>query len=242
MRFGAGFGATAGALVAISLVVYGASSWAVFFSRILRHGDVYYVMHIGLKKALNWAPWVPSQDFRFHRGLQNFHDWNMKLHENWAAMRGLVIPIQLAAVAAAGFASLRRRPYEASLLCGVFAMFFFNIPANYYYVVLALVPALLLRSAMTAPSLWARLREYAVLTAFCVFWMTTLLASRLSGDDIVYNHIICVWFLFFLVGWVILWMLPRRPERVLVLWRDVQSRLRSRSRSSTTAAGNAARG
>jgi hypothetical protein len=184
---------------------------------------------------------VPSQDFRSHHGLQNFHDWNMKLHANWGAMRGIVIPIQLAAAAAAALASLRRRPFEASILCGVFAMFFFNIPANYYYVVLALVPALLLRSAMSAPSFGARLRDYVALTAFTIFWMTTLLASRLSGDDIVYNHIICVWLLFFLVAWALLWMLPRRPEQVLALLgdrRDGHRKLGSRSRGASPATGN----
>ncbi len=235
LRFGAGFGGTLGVLVLLSVVLFGLTPWEVFFARILRHGDVYYVMHIGLKKVLNWGPWVPSQDFRWHNGLRNFHDWNLKLHANWAAMRAIVIPVQLAAAASAALAGVRRRPYESALLCGVFAMFFFNIPANYYYVVLVLVPALLLRSAMTAPRAGARLREYAALIGFFVFWMMTLLASRLSGDDIVYNHIICVWLLFFLVTWVVLWILPRRPVHALRPLRDALQRWRARRLSAGTA-------
>ncbi len=240
VRFGAGFAGTAVVLVGMSLVLFGLKPWSVFFSRILRHGDVYYVMHIGLKKVLNWGPWVPSQDFRWHHGLQNFHDWNLKLHAHWAAIRALVIPVQLAAVAAAGLASIRRRPHEASLICGVFAMFFFNIPANYYYVVLVLVPALLLRAGMVAPSVGARVREYAALTGFAVFWMTTLIASRLAGDDIVFNHIICVWLLFFLVVWVALWMWPRRSERAFVVVRDALHRWRAR-RTATAPPADAQR-
>jgi hypothetical protein len=234
LRFGSGFGATLAVLVLMSLVLFGFTPWSVFFSRILRHGDVYYVMHIGLKKVLNWGRWVPSQDFRWHHGLQNFHDWNLKLHANWAAIRPIVIPVQLAAAGAAALASLRRRPYESSLLCGVFAMFFFNIPANYYYVVLVMVPALLLRAGMAAPSAVARLREYAALTGFAAFWMVTLLASRLANDDIVYNHIICVWLLLFLIVWVFLWMLPRRPEHVMHELRDLLQRWRARRAPART--------
>ncbi len=149
MRFGAGFGGTIAVLVALSCVVFGLPSWVTFFSRILRHGDVYYVMHIGLKKVLTFRDWVPSQNFQGHDGLRRFHDWNLHLRATWAAMRPLVIPIQLLAVVGAGCASLRRRPYEAALLCGVVFMFVFNLPANYYYVVLTLVPALLFHSAAT---------------------------------------------------------------------------------------------
>jgi hypothetical protein len=234
MRFGAGFAGTAAVLVLLSLVFFGWSPWRVFFSRILRHGDVYYVMHIGLKKVLNWGRWVPSQDFRWHHGLQNFHDWNLKLHANWASMRAIVVPVQLAAAGAAALASLRRRPYESALICGVFAMFFFNIPANYYYVVLVMVPALLLRAGITAPTIGRRLREYTALTGFVLFWMTTLLASRLSGDDIVYNHIICVWLMMFLVAWVALWMWPRRLDRAYAFLRDALQSWRSR-RAATAA-------
>jgi hypothetical protein len=208
LRFGAGFGGAVGGLVLLSLLVFGFSPWQVFFTRILRHGDVYYVMHIGLKKVLTWRPWVPAQDFRWHHGLQNFHDWNLRLRATWASMRPVAIPIQLTAVAGAALGSVRRRPYEAALLSGICSMFFFNIPANYYYVVLALVPAILLRAAMTAPTLPRRLSEYAALTGFVAFWMTTLLASRLSNDDIVYNHLICVWLALFLTAWIVLWVWP----------------------------------
>jgi hypothetical protein len=212
LRFAAGFAGTALALFVLSTLVYGFDAWRVFFQRIVRHGDVYYVMHIGLKKVLTWRDWVPQQNFHGHPGMKLFHDWNVRLRETATSMRSVAIPLQLAAVGGAIYAGLRRKPYESALLFGIVSMFFFNIPANYYYVVVVLVPALLLRAAMTAPTVGKRLREYACLTAFTAFWITTLIAPRLSGDDIVYDHTICVALLVFLGFWILAWL--EHPDRI----------------------------
>jgi len=142
-------------------------------------------------------------------------------------MAWLVIPVQLLAVGGAVVASARRRPYEAALLVGAVALFCFSLPANYYYVVLALVPAVLLRAAITAPTAEGRLRDWVVLCGFIVFWLTTLLAPKVFGDDIVYDHFICVALLVFLGGWIVAW-LP---------WQGVLARLKARSSSSTKSGG-----
>ena len=199
IRFAKGLGGATVVLVALSALVYGPSAWAVFFSRILRHGDVYYVMHIGLKKVLTFRSWVPGQNFWWHAGLQRFHDWNLHLRATWAGILPLALAVQAFAVVGAAAASLRRRPYESALLFGVVVMFFFNLPANYYYVVLALVPAMLFRSAATAPTVERRTHEYVGLIGFNVFWVVTLIASRVWGDDIVADYWICVALLLFLV-------------------------------------------
>jgi hypothetical protein len=102
-------------------------------------------------------------------------------------------------------------------------MFCFNIPANYYYVVLALVPALLVRAAMTAPGLVERLRDWGVLMAFALFWLSTLLAPRMFGDDIVYDHFICCALLAFYGVWIAAW-LPWQRLRQLVTKRSAQPR------------------
>jgi hypothetical protein len=205
-RFGAGFAAATVVLVASSLLVFGGEAWRVFFQRILRHGDVYYGMHIGLKKVLTWRAWVPAHDFRGHVGLARFHDFNVKVRATWASMWFVAIPVQLAAAAGAVVAGLRRRPYESALLCGVVAMFFFNLPANYYYVVLALVPGLLLRSAMTAATPTRRQHDFAALTAFAAFWLTTLVVPRFQQNILVINHTICVGLGGFLVFWMAVWV------------------------------------
>jgi hypothetical protein len=234
IRFGAGLGGTIAVLVALSCVVFGLPSWGTFFSRILRHGDVYYVMHIGLKKVLTFRDWVPSQNFQGHDGLRHFHDWNLHLRATWAEMRPLVIPIQLVAVVGAGCASLHRRPYEAALLCGVVFMFVFNLPANYYYVVLALVPALLFRSAATAPSLDRRAREFFGLAAFNIFWALTLVAPRAYGDAIVYDYWICVGLAAFLAVWIVVWLEPAWLRAQLTLLRTFPKRGGSTTPISST--------
>jgi hypothetical protein len=221
LRFGMGFGGTVGVLVLLSLVIFGFDSWRTFVTRIGRHGDVYYVMHIGLKKVITWRDWVASQNFHGHAGLQHFHDWNLRLRATWASMWWLVVPVQLVATGGAMIASARRRPHEAALLVGAVAMFCFSLPANYYYVVLALVPAILLRSAILATSLESRLRDWIVLCGFVLFWLTTLIAPRMFNDDIVYDHFICVALLVFLGGWIVAW-LPW--QRVLAARRASPSR------------------
>jgi len=204
-RFGAGFGATVGVLVVLSLVFFGTESWRVFFLRIGRHGDVYFVMHIGLKKVLTWRDWVANKNFHGHTGLQAFRDWNLQLRATWASMRPVAIPIQLAAVGGAAYAGIRRRPYESALMLGIVGMFFFNLPANYYYVVLALVPALLLHGAKTAPSRARRLTDFGALFVFLVFWVTTLVAPKNWNDGIVYDYVICLALALFLGVWIFLW-------------------------------------
>jgi len=204
-RFGVGFGATVGVLVVLSLVFFGTESWKVFFLRIGRHGDVYFVMHIGLKKVLTWRDWVANKNFHGHTGLQAFRDWNLQLRATWASMRPVAIPIQLLAVGGAAYAGIRRRPYESALLLGIVGMFFFNLPANYYYVVLALVPALLLHGAQTAPSRVRRLADLGVLVAFLAFWVTTLVAPKHWNDGIVYDYVICLALALFLGVWIAVW-------------------------------------
>lgn len=224
-RLGIGFGVTAAVLVIASAAIFGVDAWRVFVMRIGRHGDVYYTMHIGLKKVITWRDWVPAQNFHGHVGLERFHDWNVRLRETWASMRWLVIPVQLLALGGSALAAVRRRPHEAALVVGTIAMFCFSLPANYYYVVLALVPAMLLRAGATAPTPDRRMREWTAYCAFSLFWISTLLASRLYGDDIIYDHFICVGLLAFYGVWVAAW----------IPWEAVLAAVRARSRRTAAA-------
>jgi hypothetical protein len=216
-RFLGGMGAVVAVMVVVSVAAFGVSSWVVFFSRILRHGDVYYVMHIGLKKVLTFRDWVYHQNFHGHEGMIRFHDWNLRLRQTWASTALVARPLQAAAAVGVAVAATRLRPQEAALLAGVVFMYAFNLPANYYYVVLVLVPAVLLYRAATARGAWERGLEYAALVAFNGFWMTTLLAVHLANDDIVYDYYICLALLVFLVAWIGAWIAAGRaaqPRRV----------------------------
>jgi hypothetical protein len=205
-RFSIGLASAIGILVVASIVAFGFESWRVFFMRILRHGDIYYTMHIGLKKVLTYREWTPSQNFMGHDGLVNFRHWNIRLRETWSSARAWALPIQLAFAATAAFAARRRPPHEAALLWGVMFMFVFNIPANYYYVVLTVVPALLFRAAAVATNDAERFRSYIAFSAFNAFWMFTLIASRISNDVLVYNFYICITFTAMLCIWIGAWI------------------------------------
>jgi hypothetical protein len=205
-RFGMGLGATTVVLVLASAVVFGASEWRVFFARMLQDRGVHNVLHVGLEKILAYRDWVPRQDFRGPEGFPRFRDWNLRVTATLDHMRPVAIPLQLTVLTGALGASMRRRPVEGALLCGVVLMFVVAAPASYYFVILALVPALLFRAAATAPNEARRWREYLVLTAFNAFWTCTLLSSRLSPDDIVYDLYICVAFAAFLVIWIAAWL------------------------------------
>jgi hypothetical protein len=206
VHFAAGCAGVIAALFVVSWAVFGFSAWSVFFARILRHGDVYYVMHIGLKKVLAFRDWVPRQNFNGHDGLARFHDWNLRLRATWTSMRPVAVPLQILAGAGAALASIRVRPHEAALLFGVVFMFAFNLPANYYYVVLALVPAILLRRAATATSVRRRSHEFVALAAFNLFWVGSLIAPHLWGDDIVFDYIISLMLGLFLPIWIAVWL------------------------------------
>jgi hypothetical protein len=213
IRFCAGFAGVALGLFVASTLVFGFDSWRVFFDRILRHKDVYFVMHVGLKKIMTYRDWVASQDFHGHDGLARFRSWNLRLRANWADMRPLVVPIQLLAATGAILATIRARPYEAAVLFGVVVMFVFVLPANYYYSILAMVPALLVRRAATNPRSNGRLRDYVAFGTFNAFWLGTQVVPHLWRDDIVYDYIICVMLAVFLVVWIAAWIdLPWRRQ------------------------------
>ena len=209
VRFGVSFGATTAVLCLLGLAVFGLDAWRMFFLRILRHGDVYYGMHIGLKKVITWRDWTPRVNFAGHTGLGVFHDWNLRLRDTWRSMWWLTIPMQAAALLGAAYAGMRRRPYESAVLMGVVGMFFFNLPANYYYVVLAVVPAVILVAATRSRTSAMRGRELAVLGAFYVFWVATLLFPRSMRNVLILNHAICSTLLAFLAVWILAWTSKR---------------------------------
>ena len=206
-------GAAATVLVAgvASIVVFGAGDWRVFIARTARDAGVHNVLHVGLDKILTFRPWVPGQDFGGHDGLRRFRLWNERIDATWASERGLAAVAQVAAIAAATLASLRRTPFEASVLFGVTAMFCLASPASYYYVVLALVPVVLLRSALHARRA-DRARELGAVLAFSGFWLVTLLAPALLADAIVADFAICAALAVFLGVWMVAWVgRARRP-------------------------------
>lgn len=205
-RFSTAWGATVAVMVLASGLYWGFDAWTTFFSRIGRHGDVYYVMHIGLKKVMTFRSWVYSKNFHGHDGLMRFRDWNLQLRATWGSIRALTLPLQLVLALGAAWAAVRRRPWEAGLLGGVMFMFVFNLPANYYYAIVTFIPAVLVRAAATARTPLARHRNVAAFAGFTLFWVFTYVAPSIEGDAIVFNFYICAVFFAFLLLWVIAWI------------------------------------
>lgn len=133
--------ATGLVMVVLSLLMFDPSLWADFFRKIQDHGDTYFVWHIGFKKWATWSPAAAGQDFWWGPGLVRFQHWNDMLHHAWESGRWFYEPLRLGMIGLAAALAWRERPDRAALLLGGTAMFCLTIPANYYYVWLALLPA-----------------------------------------------------------------------------------------------------
>jgi hypothetical protein len=204
VRLALGVGATVIAAGLASVVVFGLQDWQVFGTRLARDSRVHNVLLMGLDKIVTFRSWVPDQDFHGHEGLARFRHWNERLDETWDRERVPVALLQIGILFAVAWVARKRRPFESCVLVGVVAMFTLASPASYYYCVLAVVPALLLRSALRASGT-ARWRELGVLVAFEAFWLLTLVAPRIWPDPIVCYLAICIGLGAFLAVWVTAW-------------------------------------
>ncbi len=168
---------------------------------------------------------MPGQDFHGHEGLARFRAWNERIDATWASERTLAAVAQLSALGAAIVASRRRAPFEAAVLVGLTAMFCLASPASYYYVVLAVVPAVLMRAALRAGAA-QRGAALGLLLAFQAFALVALLAVPLIPDGIVADLVICVALALFLGAWMIAWAPRARPRP----WPRPRERERERER------------
>jgi hypothetical protein len=190
-RFALGVVVTVSLAVGLSVVVFGFDSFHVFAARLARDSGVHNVLHIGLDKILTYRSWTASQSFGGLDGLLRFRHWNEHIDATWRAIRIPAVLLELLVMGLAMRACLRLHPFEASVLFGVTAMFTLASPSNYYYVILALVPAVVFRRASTAP-LEARLRDLAPLLALSGFVIVTLLLPEVIADRIVVDLWICI--------------------------------------------------
>jgi hypothetical protein len=184
-------------------VVFGFEAWQDFFRNIMLHKDVHYVFHIGFKKIATFASWVPNQDFHGGYGFQVFGDWNHRLWEMWQGKLWFYAPL-LTFIALAAFWSARKTDIiEGSLLIGITLIFISSLPANYYYVFLALIPLALYSQKQN----WRKHLTSLGLFAFLIFtWVTPLM----SPDGIIQNFYVCCALGVFIIWWILLCLLPIR--------------------------------
>lgn len=167
-------------LVGASLVLYGVEPWRDFLAKISLHNRIYWVMHIGFPRLAAYAPEIAKRDFWYETGLARFTAWQEQLQAVRAAREPWISLVQGMAVVAGFGLATRLRPCQAALVAGGTALFFTAMPANYYYIYLALFPVVFFTSEARATDAVRVLGAFAllVLIALCP------LASR---DDIVQN-------------------------------------------------------
>lgn len=180
----------------ISFILFGIGPWVTFFERIQTHSNMFFVGHVGYKKIATWAEWVPGQNFWWQDGLNNFRAWNTKLNERWNELLWFNLPFIALLMGASVLAMRRMRGEEAMMLFGAMVIFFFSIPANYYYVYFALLPAVIYQPGGKD---W---RQNAIIATLLGVWFLLHTTSRWGGDDLTHSYRNC-WLLFiFLLIWL----------------------------------------
>lgn len=132
--------AVAAALVAVSLLVFGLDPWRDFLAKISQHNRIFWVMHVGFPRLAAWAPGIERQNFWYEEGLVRFVAWQGRLEAIRAGREPWVTLVQAAATLGALGLAPRLRAFQAALVVGGTLLFCWAMPANYYYIYLALFP------------------------------------------------------------------------------------------------------
>jgi hypothetical protein len=182
--------------IGISLLMFGLPVWVTFFERIQTHSNMFFVWHIGYKKIATWAPWVPGQNFWWQDGLNNFRGWNARLNERWNDLLWFNLPLIGMILGSCVWAMRKMRGEEAMILFGALVIFFFSIPANYYYIYYTLLPVVIFQPGAKD---W---RPNAIIAAFLGLWFLLHTVSRFGGDDLTQAYRQCWLICIFLLVWV----------------------------------------
>jgi hypothetical protein len=168
-------------LILISLIKYPFSNWIDFFSKILLHNKTFFVMHLSYDKlaanTLNLGPQF------FNEGISSFENWNVLLNdrfnEHWIFHRSMAMLFTAGAI----FVGLRVDSKMASLLVGETILFFFALPANYYYIYLATFGVVTVAALKETPLNGNSLRFWCLMS----FLIICNMVGAISGDWIVLN-------------------------------------------------------
>lgn len=214
----AGFSAVCLLAFAVTTMVYGWGHWAGFFSKILLHSKILFVYHVGFDKlVMPLGENTPQYfDTASSSGLMlKFQNWlvhNTEIYNQEWLFYGLA---KMAIWIPAVLISTRLSPANATLLVGEMSIFLFTLPANYYYMTLALFAS--------APflSLGAKRRESSEFAK----WLPLLALLSLNLVDGFWRDSILVnvahnWIIF---GWIILYMATCLPSPLKSLRKAVLS-------------------
>jgi hypothetical protein len=164
----------------LSLIYFSATHWRDFAAKIGVHGKTFFVMHLGYDKIAT-ATW--NKGPQYFSDLANFERWNVRLNDLFNTHWPWHWLVCLLFFGAALLASLRSPPYLASLLVGETILFFYALPANYYYIYLALFFAVLVHCVAANGARAARARFWLLL----LFLVWCNLVGGFSNDWILLN-------------------------------------------------------
>jgi hypothetical protein len=128
----------------LSTAAYSPAHWREFGSKISLHSKIFFTWHMGYEKLAANTAADPNQHFDQQEGageLANFKRWNLRA--DMAINQNLPIHTILRALAtlAAFWVAAKCQPRTACLIVGETLLFLYTLPANYYYILLALLAA-----------------------------------------------------------------------------------------------------
>jgi hypothetical protein len=137
-------------------------------------------MHFGFKKFAVFSEAIAGQDFWWDDGLKRFIVWNERLRGIYEESIVLNTLLKLGVPAAAFYAFRKHPAHFTAVAIGGTLLFFFSMPANYYYVYLALLAVVAMRTTEPRPTALVSIAVWGALVLLSLMPFTT-------GDQLMYN-------------------------------------------------------
>lgn len=138
-----GGGVVAGGVLGLSsAAVFGLGSWLDFWENARAHGDIFWIPHIGLAKAVAYDPTLVPGNFRHEGGAAAFAAFEAAYRERLFDRYALYLIGGVTLLVTAAIAAVRDPRIErGTLTFGVTLLFVLTRPAGYYFVLVALFAA-----------------------------------------------------------------------------------------------------
>ena len=204
----------------LSLIMFGWSAYAQFFEMIGLHKNVSFVQSIGYRKIATFGDWMGLPiNFMWEAGLDNFRNWNEGQVRVWNQVKFWHYPHIILMLGGVLYAMRKLKTYEATVLWGGLLLFFSQILTCYYYVYLALIPAIIFNREQDSKT-----RNSIILGSFFLFWAFTAYGKKIHWDGIIANYYIS-WSLFiFFIIWLLARVMPV-PPALIKWWQHLKSQL-----------------
>jgi hypothetical protein len=145
---------------------------------------------------------MAAQNFWWADGLERFRLWNNNINNNWADILPFHLPFIAMFIGAVIWVMRKISIEESALLFGFGILYFFEMPANYYYVFMCLIPVVALTNAKEGgENQW---KDITLAGIFFIMWAIIYYLPSVIRDNIIYTYYFCYIFLLFFLFWVML--------------------------------------